>query len=103
MNQSENKIKRFFREFWQYKDLLKLLVTNPRERFGIKLGNDFTVWDLEAEYTVDPETFATMGRATPFAGNTVQGKCMLTVCGGKVAYADEDMTRRYGIKEGDIL
>ena len=90
--------------------VIDALTKTPLTRFSLGSGTleageraDFTVWDLEAEYTVDPETFATMGRATPFAGNTVQGKCMLTVCGGKVAYADEEMTRRYGIKEGDIL
>ena len=38
-----------------------------------------------------------------FAGDTVQGRCMMTVCGGKAVYVHDEMTKRYGIKEGDIL
>ncbi|MBQ8400969.1 MAG: amidohydrolase family protein, partial [Clostridia bacterium] len=86
------------------------LTVNPLTRFGLGAGTleageraDFTVWDLDAAYKVDPGTFVTMGRATPFAGNAVQGRCMMTVCGGKAAYVCEEMTNRYGIKEGDIL
>ena len=66
--------------------LLKLLVTNPRERFGIPMGNDFTVWDLNAEYAIDPEEFVSMGKATPLAGWKVFGRCMATVCDGKIVY-----------------
>ena len=66
--------------------LLKLLVTNPRERFGLPLGNDFSVWDLNAEYAIDPEEFLSMGKATPLAGWKVFGRCMATVCDGKVVY-----------------
>ncbi len=66
--------------------LLKLLVTNPRERFGIPMGNDFSIWDLSEEYTVDPEEFLSMGKATPFEGWKVFGRCMATVCDGKVVY-----------------
>ena len=66
--------------------LLKLLVTNPRERFGIPMGADFSIWDLHAEYAIDPEEFVSMGKATPLAGWKVFGKCMATVCGGKVVY-----------------
>jgi len=66
--------------------LLKLLVTNPRERFGIPMGNDFSIWDLSEEYTVDPAEFLSMGKATPFEGWKVFGRCMATVCDGKVVY-----------------
>ena len=66
--------------------LMELLVINPRKRFNIPLGNDFSIWDLEASYTVDPANFLSMGKATPFAGWTVQGKCMATVCDGKIVY-----------------
>ena len=66
--------------------LIDLLVKNPRERFGLPLGNDFTVWDLEAETTIDPEEFLSMGKATPFAGWRVKGKCIATVCDGKAVY-----------------
>ena len=66
--------------------LMELLVWNARKRFDLPLGNDFSVWDLEQEYAVDPAEFVSLGRATPFAGWKVFGKCMLTVCDGKVVY-----------------
>jgi dihydroorotase len=66
--------------------LMELLVINPRKRFDIPLGNDFSIWDLEAGYTVDPADFLSMGKATPFAGWHVQGKCMATICDGKIVY-----------------
>ena len=66
--------------------LMELLVTNPRKRFDIPLGDDFSIWDLNAEYEIDPEDFLSMGKATPFAGWKVQGKCIATVCGGKIVY-----------------
>ena len=66
--------------------LIRLLCKNPRERFGIPINNDFTVWDLEEEYTIDPDSFLSKGHSTPFAGRKVFGKCILTVCGGKTVY-----------------
>ena len=66
--------------------LIDLLVINPRNRFGISLGCDYSVWDLEAEYAVDPEEFLSMGKATPFTGWKVNGRCMATVCDGKIVY-----------------
>ena len=66
--------------------LIDLLVKNPRERFGIDSGSDFTVWDLEAVSVVDPEEFLSMGKATPFEGWQVFGKCIATVCDGKIVY-----------------
>ncbi len=66
--------------------LVELLSTNPAKRFGIDIGESFCVWDLDAVYTVDPEDFLSMGKATPFAGWEVNGMCMLTVCDGKVVY-----------------
>ena len=66
--------------------LVELLVVNPRKRFGIALGCDYSIWDLEAEYTVNPAQFLSMGKATPFEGWKVNGKCLATVCDGKVVY-----------------
>ena len=67
--------------------LLDLLVYKPRKRFGIPLEQeDYSLWDLDAEYTVDPADFLSKGRATPFAGMRVKGRCLATVCGGKVVY-----------------
>ena len=66
--------------------LIDLLVTNPRKRFNIPLGCDFTIWDLEDESTVDPDDFLSLGKATPFTGWKVNGKCIATVCDGKLVY-----------------
>ena len=68
--------------------LTELLVYAPRKRFAIPLGKDFSVWDLETEYIVDPNAFLSKGRATPFAGEKLFGKCVLTVSDGKVAYKE---------------
>ena len=70
--------------------LLELLVWNPRKRFGIPLEEgDLSIWDLNAEYTVDPEDFRSKGKATPFAGWRLRGKCLATLCGGKLVYKEE--------------
>ena len=70
--------------------LIALLTENPRKRFGIPLGNDFTVWNLEEEFTVDPDKFLSMGRATPFTGWHLQGVCHATVCNGNVVYRKQE-------------
>ena len=66
--------------------LIALLTENPRKRFNIPLGNDFTVWNLNEEFTVDPDRFLSMGRTTPFTGWRLHGVCYATVCNGKVVY-----------------
>ena len=71
--------------------LKELLVTNARNRFGIPLGDCWSLWDLNGEYTVDPANFQSMGRATPFEGWKLFGKCMLTVCDGTVVYRDKEL------------
>ena len=66
--------------------LMQLLVWNPRKRFGIPLGCDFSIWDLNEEYEIDPQEFLSMGKATPLAGWRVYGRCLATVCDGKLVY-----------------
>ena len=76
--------------------LIDAMVTRPARRFGIgtpalKEGApaDLTVFDLNESYRIDPADFLSMGRATPFAGRTVFGKCLLTLCGGEIAWQAE--------------
>ena len=64
--------------------LLDLMCYNPRKRFGIELGESYTVFDLGKKYTVDPQKFLSMGKATPFEGNELYGECLLTVKDGKI-------------------
>ena len=68
--------------------LTKLLCDNPRKRFGIPMGLDFSLWELDREYTVNPEEFLSMGKATPFAGSRLSGRCILTVCDGKIVWQE---------------
>ena len=63
-----------------------LLCANPRKRFGLTLGRDFSVWDLDAESTVDPKDFLSMGKATPFEGWKVSGRCLATIRDGQIVY-----------------
>lgn len=70
--------------------LVELLSTNPRRRFSIPLsGEDCCVWDLNERYTIDPAAFQSMGRATPFAGMEVCGRCVKTVYNGKTVYIEK--------------
>ena len=64
--------------------LVELMSFKPKERFGIDTNNDFAVFDISEAYKIDPEDFLSMGRATPFAGREVFGRCLLTVHNGKV-------------------
>ncbi|MCQ2557723.1 MAG: dihydroorotase [Oscillospiraceae bacterium] len=66
--------------------LMQLLVAAPRARFGIPFGNEFSVWDLETEYPVDPAEFVSMGKATPFEGMQLFGKCLMTVKDGNIVW-----------------
>ena len=67
--------------------LMELIVTNPRRRFGLPLsGGDWSLWDMGAEYAIDPDEFRSMGKATPFEGWIVNGKCLMTAHGGKVVW-----------------
>lgn len=75
--------------------LITLMQINPSKRFGIgssiKIGQpaDLTVFDLEQEYVIDPSKFLSLGRATPFEGERVYGKCRMTMVGGKPVWEEE--------------
>ena len=63
--------------------LVELLALNPRRRFKIPFENEFSVWALDKEFTVMPEKFKSMGRATPFEGAKLYGKHINTIYKGK--------------------
>lgn len=64
-------------EIISLEDLVRLLSTAPRERFGLsEPENEFCLWDLDTLYTIDPNEFQSKGRATPFAGMQVFGKLL---------------------------
>ncbi len=66
--------------------LADLMCYSPRERFGIPMGTDFSVWALDEEFTVNPDEFCSMGRATPFAGTKLFGKIKTTIYGGRIVW-----------------
>lgn len=70
--------------------LLAAMCDKPRKRFGLEApANDFSVFNLTGTYEIDPGSFASMGRATPFAGWRVQGECVYTSVGGKTVWNKE--------------
>ena len=77
--------------------LVDLMHGAPMRRFGcgteLAEGQpaDLTAFDLTKTYTVDPETFLTMGRATPFAGRALTGVCKLTMVGGEPVWKEETL------------
>ena len=77
--------------------LVDLMHGAPIRRFGcgteLAEGQpaDLTAFDLTKTYTVDPETFLTMGRATPFAGRALTGVCKLTMIGGEPVWKEETL------------
>ena len=70
--------------------LMDLLAFNARERFNIPLNaDDYTVWCLNEEITVNSDDFISKGKAMPFENYKLFGKCYLTVCGGKIVYKED--------------
>ena len=73
--------------------LTELMGAAPARRFklpggAIEAGKpaDLAVFDTDTEYKIDPAEFASMGRATPFEGWRVKGKCLMTVCAGRTVW-----------------
>jgi len=78
--------------------LVEMMTTAPAERFGLTpagghgnppLQGDFSVWDLGAEYAIDPAEFVSMGKSMPFEGWQVRERCVMTVVGGEIVWRDE--------------
>ena len=77
-------------------DLLKKLTFHPACILRIPKGRlslggeaDFTIFDLNQEWTVDPEQFASKGRNTPYAGKRLKGRVKYTIVDGRIVYRDE--------------
>ena len=74
--------------------LMELLHTNAMKRFGAGVpfgtgaGEGFTVFDLVREYKIDPGEFLSMGKSSPFEGEKVYGRCLMTVYDGKIVWKD---------------
>ncbi len=66
--------------------LIKLLNDNPRRRFGLKQEDSWCLWDLNDHYVIDEKDFLSKGKASPFKGMEVYGRCLKTVCEGRTVY-----------------
>ena len=72
--------------------LIDIMSIAPANRFGIESGiksgkkADLCVFDLDNEYVINPDDFVSMGKATPFEGEKVYGKCITTICNGQIVY-----------------
>ena len=67
--------------------LVRLLSDNPRKRFAIETDPGSCVWNLEEEYPIDPADFLSKGKATPFEGWKVYGRCIGTQYNGNTVYS----------------
>ena len=74
--------------------LIQLMSENPRRIFrlggAMRVGEraDIAVFDITKPYMIDTAEFLSMGKATPFEGEEVYGRCMLTLFGGKTVWKE---------------
>ena len=73
--------------------LVEMMSVRPREIFGIDGGEikagavaNLALLDVDKEWVVNPDSFVTMGRATPFEGWKLQGENLLTIYRGEIVY-----------------
>ena len=77
-------------------DILRKLTINPANilrlpsggRLAIGLDADLVIFDPDEEWMVEPQSFRSLGRNTPFAGKALKGKVKYTMVGGELVYRD---------------
>ncbi len=81
---------------WSLQMLVDRMTSDPAKVFRLPTGRleqgapaDLTVIDLETEQVVDPSTFATKGKNTPFTNWTLQGWPQTTIVDGQVVWSQE--------------
>ena len=73
--------------------LLCLMHENPKNRFGIgnslSKGNtaDLTVFDLSKNYKIEANSLISKGKSTPFLGENVFAKCVMTMLNGRIIWS----------------
>lgn len=80
-------------------EALAKLTVNPARIVNLPKGTlsrgadaDITIFDLNAEWTVDAKRFASRSRNTPYDGWKLKGKVIHTIVGGKLAVRDGELT-----------
>ena len=73
--------------------LVDRMSTTPARVFGLAGGSlrrgsvaDITIFDPTAEWTVDPDTFLSKGRNSPYRGKRLTGRAACTIVGGRVVF-----------------
>lgn len=66
--------------------LIYLMSDSPRRRFSLPVGDDICVFDLGRGFVIEPSSFKSLGKSTPFEGTRVFGENILTVCGGRTVW-----------------
>ena len=81
--------------------LIELMCINPRKRFNLPCADievgapaSFAVADLSVKGTVDPDTFISLGRSTPFAGKKLYSDILITLYNGRIVWCDEWVKRK---------
>lgn len=79
---------------WTLDFLVKRMTTDPARVFGLEQGKlevgalaDITIVDLETEQAVNPDTFLTKGRNTPFTDWKLKGWPTATIVNGKLVWS----------------
>ena len=78
-------------------EIQKLMSENAAKRYGlypqkgtIQIGSDadFSVVDLNKEWTVEPSRLESKGKYSPLAGNKLKGKIYMTIIRGEIVYRE---------------
>ncbi len=75
--------------------LIELLNSNAIKRFGvgteIKVGAkaDLTIFNLDEKFTVKKDDFVSKGKASPFEGEELYGRCKTTFVNGQIVYQED--------------
>lgn len=76
-------------------ELVDLMTCKAADLFELKLGRvrqfgpaDFSVFDLNQSFKINPKTFYSKGRNTPFSNLSVYGDTLLTICRGRITYSN---------------
>ena len=73
--------------------LVELLSTNPAKILGVKGGSlsigvdaDIAVIDPEHQFVLHKNDIVSKSKNSPFIGTKLQGKSLLTICGGRITH-----------------
>lgn len=76
--------------------MLEKMTSAPADILGIDTGRivegasaDIVLIDGRAKWTVDPADFLSKGKNTPFAGDELTGRAVMTIAGGDIAYEEK--------------